>query len=189
MEPLKLPARFAKDDPGVYFGCPKAKKAVNKYASGSQPAFINGVNLYLNGPTNSGKTYLACYLLRKLASQGFNVGYTTLSELTTFMLQPTDGVSFSRILRETDFLVIDSADEGVNEGSRLALSRAITFRRDEAMPTILCSVHEDDGSEDAYFTAALGDTFARFLDLAINVPCSADPFKVAAYLKSLKSLK
>lgn len=189
MNPLAIPARFKTVTREDYFGSPKALNEVTKYIKAHQKAFVNGVNLYLHGNSNSGKTFLACFALIQLENAGYKVGYTTLSELTSLMMQPIDGHGFSSVLRQTEYLVLDAADEGLNEGSRLALSRTIAFRRDEALPTILCSVHYDDATDPAgFYTASLGDVFQRFLDLAHIVHCAADPFKVSAHLTKLKRL-
>lgn len=180
---IGIPRRFWETVPTDYFGDKEAIKAVTRYVDANKKVFIRGLGLMLTGGRDSGKTFLASILLKELFMKGYSCTYTTLSELTTAMIQPVPGQFFHKDIVAPDFLVIDGIDE-FNEGSKTALRRVITRRRDEAKPLILCTVfpYEENAG---VLPASLGTDFERFMSTARVVECSVNPFLVSKHYRKL----
>ena len=182
-----IPRRFWESVPADYFGVKAALAGLKKYIAANKKVYVRGLGLLLSGPRDSGKTFLASILLKEMIVKGYKCQYTTLSELTTAMIQPAPGQFFHKDIIAPDFLVVDNIDE-FNEGSKTAIRRVITRRRDEAKPLILCTVFPHD-TDEGVLHASLGSDLERFMSTAEALECSADAFEVGKLYRKLRSYK
>lgn len=64
---------------------PLAIKNIIAFISNYKTAIEHGFNLYIRGVSNTGKTYLGCYILKMFAYLGYSVEYTSFRDLVTYI--------------------------------------------------------------------------------------------------------
>lgn len=186
LEEANIPRRFWKMGRNDYFGSSRALKACESYIHESMKAYKRGLSLLIQGETDSGKTWLISYVLRCLLAQneGYTVFYTTLDDLTEYMIRPEKDERFSQKFLASDFVALDCVNTA-NEGTRPAFRKFVRLRIDNAMPFILGTSLSLTTADDA-FESLFGDSATKAVHTSVVVHANVSQFKVQRYYKRLK---
>jgi len=143
-----IPRRFAGADFGAYAAVTQEQRrvlaVVRRYADGFRDVMAHGRNLALLGSPGTGKTHLACAVLRQVISRGATGRYRPAVEAVRDVRQGYDrhsGISVQDALDglcRVDLLVID--DVGAQAGTaneQTILHDIIDGRYREQRPTII----------------------------------------------------
>ncbi|WEK53404.1 MAG: ATP-binding protein [Candidatus Cohnella colombiensis] len=131
------------------------KAAVNdvlQYIEGVRTSGLPKKGLYLMGDFGTGKTYLAGYLLQKLAKEGFTGVIVYMPEFVedakALMLEPQKLKETITLMKETDLLVFDDmGSENLSPWVRDHVLGAILNYRMNRKPTFYTSNHDLDALE------------------------------------------
>jgi len=184
LEASRIPQAFWGLSAPDFFGRPAVLQKINRYCDRITKARTNGVGLLLRGGLNSGKTFLATYVLRAALLEAHSAKYYTLAELTTLMMGQEGSRFFDEIVRP-DFLAVDDLDD-MNEGSRLTLGRIIRRRKDEGKPLLLCTIFPASKGDTDLLERKLGDDARRLFDVTLTIACAASEFRTHDYYAERK---
>lgn len=124
---------------------------------------LQKTGLYLMGDFGTGKTYLAGYLLQKLAKEGFSGVIVYMPEFVedakALMLEPQKLKETITLMKETDLLVFDDIGaENISPWVRDHVLGAILNHRMNRKPTFYTSNHDLDALEGHFsFTSKEGE--------------------------------
>lgn len=119
---------------------------VQEYANSFDLALANGRSFAMIGGVGTGKTFLACSVLRHVVEHGGSVGYATVMDIlgrikATFRKDsPETEAQVFRELQELDLLVIDEVGRSLDTNYEVAQFFRLLNKRSGAMrPVILVS--------------------------------------------------
>ncbi len=129
-----------------------AVHALAAYIDKTKREGLQKTGLYLMGDFGTGKTYLAGYLLQKLAKEGYSGVIVYMPEFVedakALMLEPHKLKETISLLKETDVLVFDDAGaENLSPWVRDHVLGAILNYRMNRKPTFYTSNHDLDALE------------------------------------------
>ena len=97
-----------------------------KYHARVQKAYDEGAGLFLNGDNGSGKSFIACLILKEAIAKGFSAHFVSLKELTSAAfdaLRDEDArEDLETLITQTDFLVIDEFDKMYQDKNDLVIN-------------------------------------------------------------------
>lgn len=178
---------FSRDD---YFGEEAALTACEQYVTKAKKAYERGLGLILRGLPESGKTCLLTYVLRCLMAKDFSVYYTTLDDLTDWMMRPDSTERFSAKFLEADFVGLDAVNT-VNPGTESAFRKFIRLRTDNAMPIIASTAMVPDqrdlfGVEGDPLVTSFKDAALKLVNLSVLVECKVNQFRIERHYRQMK---
>lgn len=141
LKEARIPKRFWEMEFKTFNGLPSSRAAILSYAENFKTAEREGLGLFLHGPANSCKTFLATFLMKLLLVAGYSVRYHTLDNLHSETLNNT----VPNLLPISDQLVIiddvnrPSANGQSGQWQVGLLRKIIRFRIDNLAPFVLCS--------------------------------------------------
>lgn len=139
----------------------------------------------LQGPPVSGKTFLACYVLKLLAFEKRVVGfYISMPDLIEMYFSGAYG-EFKRTVKAPPILVIDNVNAPRHEGQKNALLRALRIRSDDGKPFVLVTNLREKLFDDCYcvYHTRQGASAAEtFRDDEVSKLCSRELLNIATYV-------
>lgn len=129
-----------------------AVSRIMQYVSDASSRGLSRKGLYLMGSFGTGKTYLAGYLLHKLAKEGYSGVIVYMPEFVedakALMLEPQKLKETLTLMKECDLLVFDDIGaENLSPGVRDHVLGAILNYRMNRKPTFYTSNHDLDSLE------------------------------------------
>ena len=128
-----LPLKYQTIELDSVLAVSTVRKQVVKYCAEIDSALADGIGVVLVGPSPSGKTTWASYLLRFMMHKfgnGYSYAYTTPQALTDLAFNAESRSAFFELQR-TNFLVLDEVDTTANAGQIQSVQR-ILKERDKA---------------------------------------------------------
>jgi DNA replication protein DnaC len=131
-------------------GSEKLKEVVEDYISNINDKYTRGISICLAGNQGTGKTMSSICILKAALKKDFSVYYTTASDIMAEMTNYETNSEIRKILRESDFLVIDEVDprffpsDAQKELFSSIYENIFRFRAHNDLPTIICTNETDD---------------------------------------------
>jgi DNA replication protein DnaC len=102
---------------------------------------LEGLGLYLFGEKGTGRTFLACHVMKEVLAAGFSAKYFSYDQVVSLCLSNNDGQYFETIMTEPGLLVIDNIDDTEIKGLGYfkVMLRLLQIRADNDKPMILVS--------------------------------------------------
>lgn len=160
-----------------------AANQVLQYIAETQENGLSTIGLYLVGKFGTGKTFLMCYLLHKMAEAGYSgvIVYMPefIEDLKSMMLDSPKLRETVELMKETDILIFDDVGaENMNPWARDHVLGAILNYRMNRKPTFYTSNYELDvlekhfsftskDGEEAYKGQRLMDRIRPFVDVVV----------------------
>lgn len=156
-----IPEAFWHFQADTYVGSPEAFEACRKYAAQFQTARKKNLGLFIRGPQEAQKTFLATYVLRYLIVEAYAVLYLSLPDLVDRLFQKDFNIK--EFLEKPDCLVLDNLNVPGSSMWPVALSRALLVRKDAGKPTICLTQLMKQGSRDD-FGVQYGEASLRLIE-------------------------
>lgn len=130
-----------------FSGDKKFKKIVSDIAIDIDAFYDKGRSIAFTGGLGTGKTYMACAILKLAIISNYSASYTTMAEIINSTLShDVDSSTYIKSLLNYDFLVIDEFDSRwifPSEKSEQVFGSSLEYilrtRFQNETPTILCS--------------------------------------------------
>jgi len=119
---------------------------------------MEGKSICLAGSQGTGKTMSSICILKAAIRQGFDVYYTTASDMLNELTDFKNSTERRNRLRTTDFLLIDELDsrfftsDSVKELFSGIYENIFRYRAHNQMPTIICT-NETEGILNVFYGA------------------------------------
>ena len=132
------------------------KEIIEKYIDSIEDNYVNGVSFCLAGNQGTGKTMSSICVLKAAIKKGLSAHYTTASDIMSEMTDYKNSYSYRRILRDSDFLVIDELDsrffpsDAQKELFSSIYESIFRHRSHNTFPTILCT-NETEGISNVFY--------------------------------------
>jgi len=132
------------------------KDIVEEYISSIEDNYINGVSFCLAGNQGTGKTMSSICVLKAALRRNFSAHYTTASDIMSEMTNYQNSYGYRKLLRESDFLVIDELDsrffpsDAQKELFSSIYESIFRYRAHNTLPTILCT-NETEGISNVFY--------------------------------------
>jgi DNA replication protein DnaC len=148
------------------------KKAMEPYIKDTEKMFDEGSSLMFVGSLGTGKSYMACCMLKMAITKDFSCKYTNMADIVNMILSSSvDSFAYLRQLASYDFLVIDEFDsrwifpsEKSEQIFGSSLEYVLRTRFQNHLPTILCSNTEDtDKVLSGYFSKAFSSLRKKYV--------------------------
>ena len=157
-------------------------KKYEEITSDMQRSYGHGVRICFAGKHGTGKTMVACNVLKRAVEKGFSALYITLTDVVTLMASNNvDGKYQARqSLLTVDFLVIDEFDPrfmGSNNAADLygrILEPTLRTRIQNTLPTILCT---NSPNVLAGFSGSLQQSISSLMSLVKTVPVLGSDYR------------
>jgi len=131
-------------------GSKKLEQVVKDYTTNINEKYDNGTSICLAGNQGTGKTMSSICILKAALKRNFSAYYTTASDIVAEMTNYESNSVTRKILRESDFLVIDELDsrffpsDAQKELFSSIYESVFRFRAHNHLPTIICTNETDD---------------------------------------------
>jgi DNA replication protein DnaC len=133
-----------------FTGPPVLKDIVDEYTANIKDHYINGSSICLAGNQGTGKTMSSICILKSALKRNFSAYYTTASDIMAEMTNYQESSGIRKILRNSDFLVIDELDsrffpsDAQKELFSSIYESIFRHRAHNTLPTIICTNETDD---------------------------------------------
>lgn len=117
----------------------------NEYIKDLDVNYLSGKSICVSGNQGIGKTLSAICILKAALKANRSAYYITASDMMSEVANYDNNVNIRKILRESDFLVIDELDsrfftsDSVKEFFSSIYENIFRFRSHNTLPTILCT--------------------------------------------------
>jgi len=129
-----------------FYGPPNLKQAAQRYCKDISVMFDEGASICFTGNLGTGKTYSSCAILKTALMKGFDVYYTTLSDLVFYLSDYELKKEFFSKITRADFLCVDEVDSRHFSDSEQSESffgrtfeRVLRYRMQNGLPLILAT--------------------------------------------------
>lgn len=148
------------------------KSSMEPYIKDIEAMFDSGDSLMYVGSLGTGKSYMACCMLKMAITKDFSSQYTNMADIVNMILSTSvDSFAYLRQLASYDFLVIDEFDsrwifpsEKSEQIFGSSLEYVLRTRFQNHLPTILCSNTEDtDKVLSGYFSKAFSSLRKKYV--------------------------
>jgi hypothetical protein len=178
---------FSRDD---YFGEADAIDCAEDYIMKAKKAYARGLGILFRGTPDTGKTSLITYVLRCLMVQKFTCFYTTLDDLTEWVMRPDSTERFSAKFIQADFVGLDAVNTS-NPGTTAAFNKFVRLRVDNEMPILAATSITGDqpdlfGEEGDPFVTAFKESALKLVNVTLSVHCKVNPMRVQRHYDKLK---
>ena len=146
-----IPVRYWNLSFKDFSGDPNFKKIIKEKISNIDETYDDGKSFMFIGGLGTGKTYVACCMLKIAIISGYSSAYTTMADVVSNILsKDIDTAKYYEYLLNKDFLVIDEFDsrwifpsEKSEQLFGSSLEYVLRTRFQNNLPTILCSNNDD----------------------------------------------
>lgn len=148
MAEAEIPADYWFRSMNGFYGDENFGETVTAYMDSLSERFADGLVHCFVGPRGTGKTLGACEILKRALRGHYTAHYTTMVDAVARLLAP-ESHQFRRIVRESDFFVIDEVDQrffpspGSQELYGNQFENIIRARAQNRLPTVMCTNSED----------------------------------------------
>jgi len=148
MAEAEIPVDYFFREMKDFYGDPNFKKAIMEYHKNIDDEYLNGVVHCFVGHRGTGKTLAACTILKCAIVNNYSVYYTNMVDIAN-KLMSNEGASTRKMLKQTDFLVLDEVDQRffptVNSQDLYGnhFENIIRTRTQNRLPMIMCTNSED----------------------------------------------
>ena len=132
-----------------FAGDQKFKEKIKPVVSDIDSFYDKGASMMFVGNLGTGKSYMACVILKMAISKGYDCKYTTMADIIDGITSHNSHNVIKDFL-STEFLVVDEFDsrwifpsEKTERLFGLNLEHIVRSRFQNHLPTILCSNTED----------------------------------------------
>lgn len=131
-------------------GSPRLKEVVDDYIANIRQMYSDGKSICLAGNQGTGKTMSSICILKSALKNNFSAYYTTASDIMTEMTNYGGNSETRKVLRETDFLVVDELDsrffpsDAQKELFSSIYENIFRYRAHNTLPTIICTNETND---------------------------------------------
>lgn len=156
MEESNIPVGYWFLNMKEFKGAPTLAKTVTSYIDNLQAYYVEGLSVCFAGNQGTGKTMSSICILKEALKQNFSAYYTTASDILNQMTDSRSNHDLRRILRNSDFLVIDELDSRFftsNSAKELfsgIYENIFRYRTHNGLPTIICT-NETNGILGVFF--------------------------------------
>lgn len=146
---------------GQWYGDQEFGQWLSEYMSHLPQAYAEGKVLCLCGHRGVGKTMAACAVLKKAILKGYSVHYTSLNDAVDSLVSD-ESYEYKKMLRMTDFLVVDEVDQRffgtVNKGMLYGtqFESILRMRTQNRLPMVMCT---NSGELDKIFSGEFEMSF------------------------------
>lgn len=148
MAEAEIPADYWFRSMSGFYGDKAFGAEITAYLDSLTERFAEGLVYCFVGPRGTGKTMAACEILKKALRENYVVHYTTMVDAVSRLVSP-DSNEFRRLMRQSDFFVIDEVDQrffpsqGSQELYGNQFENIIRTRAQNRLPTVMCTNSED----------------------------------------------
>lgn len=148
MAEAEIPADYWFRSMNGFYGDRDFGETVVAYMDDLSKQLAEGLVYCFVGHRGTGKTMAACEILKKALCGSYTAHYTTMVDAVARLLAP-ESHQFRKIVRQSDFFVIDEVDQrffpsqGSQELYGNQFENMIRTRAQNRLPTIMCTNSED----------------------------------------------
>jgi DNA replication protein DnaC len=130
-----------------WVGDPNLLAKYNEYVSDLKASYVGGKSIFFQGTHGVGKSFVSTSILKKACLVGYNVLYTTLSDVVSILTSASNEEKYlaRRELTLVDFLALDEVDnrffntESSADLYARSLESVLRTRAQNKLPTIMCT--------------------------------------------------
>ncbi len=179
---LKMPNSLSVEDAKDFYGPKGLVEIYLKSVTDLNKSYINGVSFCLAGTHGTGKTLTVANILKKATHKNFTALYTTLSDVVSALILPSNEEKFNarKELTEVDFLVMDELDPRFMPTETAADLFGRTFehilrtRLQNKLPTIIVSNSPNPVES---FTGSIKESLESLMTKLPLIPILGEDFR------------
>jgi DNA replication protein DnaC len=150
MEEANIPMGYWFLNMKSFQGSDRLREIVDSYIEHVQENYMSGASVCFAGNQGTGKTMSSICILKEALKKNLSAYYITASDILNEMTDSKTSYHMRKLLRETDFLVIDELDSRffVSDSAKELFSsiyeNIFRFRSHNTLPTIVCTNETDE---------------------------------------------